>query len=153
MLDIYAMSDIHGMLDSLRMRLSQINLDDIRSGTTGLIFLGDYIDRGRNSFKVLNLLHDLQQDLGDNMIVLRGNHDQWFLDALYGHLPDWFDNTGTLSFLSEFLLDDEFGKVFQLLARQRAYLADTIVRNAMESRHKDLLSWLKALPLFYETEH
>ena len=86
---IYAMSDIHGMLRPFRDRLEQLNMDEIRSGKAKLILLGDYIDRGYNSMKVLDTIYSLQKDLGEGLIVLKGNHDQWFLDFLHGKDSQW----------------------------------------------------------------
>ncbi|MCR5734229.1 MAG: metallophosphoesterase [Lachnospiraceae bacterium] len=150
---IYAMSDIHGMIRSLRERLSQLNVDEIRNGDARLLFLGDYIDRGYNSFKVLDTLFHLQKDLGENVIVLKGNHDQWFLEFLYGQNPEWLGNLRATAFLSEFLTESELGNVNHLMARMKPDLTHGIVRKAMEERHKDLFLWMKSLPLYYETDH
>ncbi len=150
---VYAMSDLHGMLNPLRARLAQLNMDEIRSGSAKLLFLGDYIDRGYNSLKVLETLRSLQEELGDNLIILKGNHEQWFLDFLYGKNPHWLRNIQATAFLAEFLTDSELGIVNHLIARMKPHLAHDIVRKAMEARHADLLSWMKSLPLFYETEH
>ncbi len=49
MSDLYAMSDLHGMLGPLQQRLEQLNINEIRSGRAKLLLLGDYIDRGMNS--------------------------------------------------------------------------------------------------------
>lgn len=153
MLKIYAMSDLHGMIVSLRERLSQLNMNEIRNGDTKLLLLGDYIDRGYNSFKVLDTLFHLQNDLGENVIILKGNHDQWFLEFLDGFNPQWLGNIRTTAFLSEFLTESELGNVNHLIARMRQDLAHGIVKKAMEERHGDLLLWMKSLPLFYETDH
>ncbi len=150
---IYAMSDIHGMLGPLRLRLSQLNMDEIRRGDAKLLFLGDYIDRGRNSFKVLETIRNLQQDVGENVIVLMGNHDRWFVDFLYGENPYWLDSFRNTAFLNEFLTTSELGSVNHLIARMKSHLAYGIVRKAMEERQQGLLSWMKDLPLFYETKH
>ena len=150
---IYALSDIHGMIRPLRNRLSQLDMGAIRSGEAKLLFLGDYIDWGSNSFKVLETLFELQQDLKENVVVLKGNHEQWFLDFLSGYNLSWLGEMRTVSLLSAFLTDDELGRVNHLIARLKPHLANGIVRKAMETRHGDLLSWMKSLPLFYETEH
>ncbi len=53
---VWVISDIHGMYDQLVMLLRKIDLND------QVIFLGDYIDRGPDSKKVLDLLIALKQD-------------------------------------------------------------------------------------------
>lgn len=45
-----------------------------------VIFLGDYVDRGENSRKVLDLLLEFQSHFS-NTVFLRGNHEQLMLDA------------------------------------------------------------------------
>ncbi|WP_155951021.1 metallophosphoesterase [Pseudobutyrivibrio sp. MD2005] len=53
------------------------NLESVKAGKDKLILLGDYIDIGNNSFKVLKTIYELQKEVGaDNMIVLIGNHDK-----------------------------------------------------------------------------
>src|SRR5690606_36714138 len=45
-----------------------------------LIFLGDYIDRGKDSLKVLNKVMELSKEY--HVITLSGNHEQIFLNWL-----------------------------------------------------------------------
>ncbi len=150
---IYAMSDIHGMLRPFHKRLDQLNMDKIRSGKAKLILLGDYIDRGFNSLGVLETVCKLQSDLGDNVIVLIGNHDKWFLDFLRGDDNNWLGNYQSTAFVSQFMPNDGMGRINHLVSRGKQYLASDLVRKAFEAYNKDLFSWMKALPLFYETEH
>ncbi len=49
---IYAMSDIHGCINELKKNMQFVDL----SGDNKLIFLGDYIDYGRESYKVLEYI-------------------------------------------------------------------------------------------------
>lgn len=82
---IYALSDIHGCLDALEDAMARIgDLDDILTPDSDniLIFLGDYVDGGPESASVLCRIHELQQRYPDNVIVLKGNHDDWLLDFL-----------------------------------------------------------------------
>ena len=66
----YVMTDIHGCYEDMMKMLKQIEFTDFDT----LIFAGDYIDRGPNSFAMLNLIADHP----DNMIMLCGNHDLEF---------------------------------------------------------------------------
>lgn len=83
---IYAMSDIHGMYVPFMRRMKQLeNLKNVRAGVDKLILLVDYIDVGKNSFKVLKTIYEFQKDIGaGNMIVFMGNHDKCFLDFFFG---------------------------------------------------------------------
>ena len=57
---IYAMSDIHGMYGPFMRRIKQLNnLETVKLGIDKLILLGDYIDVGNNSFKVLKTIYEL----------------------------------------------------------------------------------------------
>ncbi len=150
---IYAMSDIHGMLQPFEERLKQLDMEDLRSGRSKLILLGDYIDRGIHSLEVLQTIYALHEDLGENLIVLMGNHDKWFLDFLNGDFPAWLGPKESNMFLSRFLSDEELKRVNHLIAKCKQYMAHDIVRKAMQSKHGDMLSWMNALPLYYETDH
>lgn len=75
---IYAIGDIHGCLNKLNALLSKL---DITPNTT-FIFTGDYVDRGPDSYGVIERLLQLKQQC--NCIFLCGNHDQvWFDDVLF----------------------------------------------------------------------
>lgn len=76
---IYAIPDIHGYKDQLDRVLGLIEAD----GGAGarIVFLGDLVDRGPDACGVIDTLVD-GLDAGRDWIVLRGNHDQLFLDFL-----------------------------------------------------------------------
>jgi len=74
---LIAIGDIHGMDRQLENLL-----DRVQPGSDDrLVFLGDYIDRGPDSRRVLERLMDLAEKRPD-AIFLRGNHEQMLLDAL-----------------------------------------------------------------------
>lgn len=73
----YAIGDIHGCLDQLQ-RLVELCERDAGEGRSKLIFLGDYIDRGPDSRGVIEFLIDLQKWSPDEIICLRGNHEDLF---------------------------------------------------------------------------
>lgn len=79
---VYCVGDIHGRCDLLVELHRQIE-QDLRGyrGNTSLIYLGDYLDRGSSSAEVIDTL--LNQPLAmDEVIHLRGNHEQAMLDFL-----------------------------------------------------------------------
>lgn len=77
---IYAIGDIHGCYDRLRRLLDRI---DIRWSDDTLILLGDYIDRGHQSFEVVDFLISLKEQHPET-IFLKGNHEAMLLDFLSG---------------------------------------------------------------------
>lgn len=72
-----AISDIHGMFPQLVTMLDSTNLPD--SGE-GVIFLGDYMDRGKHNLLAMDSVMHLVESMPDRFRALRGNHDQMFLD-------------------------------------------------------------------------
>ncbi|MAU51897.1 MAG: serine/threonine protein phosphatase [Roseovarius sp.] len=76
---IYAIPDIHGQDALLAEALERIEADG--GPRARVIFLGDLVDRGPDSRAVIERLM-AGQAAGRDWIVLRGNHDQLFLDFL-----------------------------------------------------------------------
>ncbi|EAY20965.1 Ser/Thr protein phosphatase, putative [Trichomonas vaginalis G3] len=63
--------DIHGQLDDLiRILKATFPLKE-----TSFIFLGDYVDRGKNSVEVISLLFSLKVLYPQRFFILRGNHE------------------------------------------------------------------------------
>ena len=77
---IYAVGDIHGCYDKLLVLMGKLDID-FESDT--LVFLGDYIDRGPQSFEVVAYLCDLKQRHA-NTIFLKGNHEEMLEKYLSG---------------------------------------------------------------------
>jgi serine/threonine protein phosphatase 1 len=76
---VYAIGDIHGRLDLLDAMIARIDADRGGARPT-VVLLGDYIDRGPDSAKVIDRLLALP-DWAD-WVLLRGNHEQAMLEAL-----------------------------------------------------------------------
>ncbi|NJC26414.1 metallophosphoesterase family protein [Neolewinella antarctica] len=71
----YALTDIHGCSKTLAHALEQMNFQV----SDELFFLGDYIDRGPDSYGVLQQIWALEER-GYKVTCLRGNHEQMLLD-------------------------------------------------------------------------
>lgn len=79
---IYALGDIHGRLDLLRITLRGAGIiddeDRWRAGAARLVLLGDLVDKGPQSRGVLDLLMRLEDEAeraGGRLHVLLGNHE------------------------------------------------------------------------------
>src|SRR5690554_1425927 len=118
----FVFGDIHGCYDELISLLDSINP---HYGEDQLIFLGDYIDRGPNSYKVVKHLMNLQDQYGkDKIILLRGNHEEMAIDSIIsGYVPSVNGYHSTY---------------------------DDFKRNGADI--KDYLSFLQSLPLYHEDE-
>jgi serine/threonine protein phosphatase 1 len=97
----YAFGDIHGCLTQLQ-RLVELCERDAGAQKITFIFLGDYIDRGPDSRGVLDFLIDLQTWSPDEIVCLRGNHEDLLLSAIddEANEPNWLINGGTSTLYS-----------------------------------------------------
>ncbi|WP_247567536.1 metallophosphoesterase family protein [Bradyrhizobium sp. 151] len=122
----YAIGDVHGCLDQLQ-RLVELCEQDAGEGQSKLVFLGDYIDRGPDSRGVIEFLMDLQKWSPDEIICLRGNHEDLLLAALEGQDAEqsWLLNGG--------------------YATLRSYGAACATDIPMPH-----IAWLRSLPLFHD---
>jgi serine/threonine protein phosphatase 1 len=77
---IFAIGDIHGCYDPLVRLLGRVPIDWSRDR---LVFMGDYIDRGPQSFEVIEHLIELQKRHPET-VFLKGNHEQMLADYLSG---------------------------------------------------------------------
>ena len=77
---IFVIGDIHGCLGMLKDLINKIEWDPANDR---LIFIGDYIDRGKNSKGVVDFILKLKKD-STLIQCLIGNHEQMFLDYLSG---------------------------------------------------------------------
>ncbi|NIQ94550.1 MAG: serine/threonine protein phosphatase [Desulfuromonadales bacterium] len=78
---LLAVGDIHGCYAQLVELMERV----APSADDRLVFLGDYIDRGPQSRRVIDYLIALQERL-PRTVCLRGNHEQMLLDALTGDI-------------------------------------------------------------------
>ena len=83
---IYAIGDVHGQITMLLELLDKIKNRPLKEEDE-IVFLGDYIDRGENSRAVIETLLQLRKE-HENVVYLRGNHEQLMLDARDGPPPE-----------------------------------------------------------------
>ncbi|WP_338764715.1 metallophosphoesterase family protein [Bernardetia sp. ABR2-2B] len=89
--------DIHGCLMTFRALLKQIKL----AQNDQLFLLGDYINKGKNSKGVLDLIINLQKNQEENgyqIFPLRGNHEQMLIEDYEGIAThEYLDKTNNYS--------------------------------------------------------
>jgi len=78
-LPLLVLGDLHGETDSL-----DLILDRFREVEKVILFLGDYVDRGKDSLGLLSVLFELQARNPEGVILLRGNHEDWRMNLRYG---------------------------------------------------------------------
>ena len=72
--------DLHGNLESLARIINKYGYPP----QTRYLFLGDYVDRGKNSAAVLILLYSLKCLYNDDIFLIRGNHEFKSMTDHYG---------------------------------------------------------------------
>ena len=80
---VYAVGDVHGRADLLDRLLARVREDAATRPERRkvLVFLGDYVDRGPDSRRVIDLLA-AEDPYGPERVFLKGNHE----DAMLGFL-------------------------------------------------------------------
>jgi diadenosine tetraphosphatase ApaH/serine/threonine PP2A family protein phosphatase len=79
---ILVVGDLHGDLESCVNALTY--LDGLEE--TGIVFLGDYVDRGPYQSGVINLLLNVKKNNPERIFILRGNHETPSMNFSYGFL-------------------------------------------------------------------
>ena len=85
---VIVFGDIHGCYKAAETAISLTEGLNVSA-----ILLGDYVDRGPSSMKVLEALINAKEKHPD-WVFLRGNHDQMLLDLINGNKhPEGYDET------------------------------------------------------------
>lgn len=100
----FVIGDIHGCLDELGNLLEGLPL----LPGDRMVFLGDYIDRGPDSFGVISYLLDLQRAGAQEIVFLKGNHEDMLLGylGLPGRHGDMFLYNGGRATLTSYGITD-----------------------------------------------
>lgn len=89
--DLTVVGDIHGDADRLARALDALLPDP----SLQIVFTGDYVNRGPDSRRVLDLLMAARDEHPERLILLRGNHENALLAYLDGgSLPEFAAHGG-----------------------------------------------------------
>lgn len=72
-----------GFLKSIKFS-EKLIVNESRFEKKGIVFLGDYVDRGKQSLEVISLLFALKCSFPEKVIILRGNHETRKISQSYG---------------------------------------------------------------------
>lgn len=137
---IIAVGDIHGCYDLLMELMNKINFkpaDDI------LIFLGDYIDRGKEDYLVIKYLYQLQKENPRSVFLLKGNHEQMAELALKNP-PDKSKCGGYNSYSDNANVDNRFMYSWKLNG--------ATAHNWNHEKKEFLLDFIDTLPMYLLTD-
>jgi serine/threonine protein phosphatase 1 len=99
---IYAIGDIHGCADILKKVFGAIDHHLARAEPVRAlhVFLGDYIDRGPDSRRTIDLL--IERSRRHESVFLKGNHEAFLLDVLEdaSRLEAWREYGGFQTLMS-----------------------------------------------------
>lgn len=111
----YVIGDIHGCAEELSYLLEALPLGP----ADRLIFLGDYVDRGPDSKSVISLLIEWRQRAPQELIFLKGNHEDMFLSFLgrAGNYGEMFLFNGGGATLASYGVPQSTGLPQEVLAR------------------------------------
>lgn len=150
---IYSISDIHGCYDALINSIEENDLIDKLDKGNKLILLGDYIDRGNDSFKTVKYIRDLQQKYGQNQIVvLRGNHEEWFLEFIFHNEDTWLVEDENLITSRTFLSEKKLNEIQNQIRGGSVNEIYSLIRKGIIEEQKEILEWMSKLPYCYETD-
>jgi serine/threonine protein phosphatase 1 len=96
----FIVGDIHGCLGTLKKLMDKIGW---RPDRDRLIFLGDYVDRGRDSRGVIEYILDIM-GMSSAVECLLGNHESIFIDFLEGRDSVTFFLNGGAATLNSYRL-------------------------------------------------
>lgn len=138
----YAIGDIHGrdyLLEKIYARIETDPYRDNASAKPTVVHIGDYIDGGPNSDKVLDLV--MRGSPKFKSISLLGNHEALMLECLETDDRDvwwnWLSNGGNKT-LDAFGISNRFGRYNP--------------RDLMDALGPNRINWLRNLPLYHIME-
>jgi serine/threonine protein phosphatase 1 len=142
----FAIGDVHGdaqALFTLLSRLPALDSDDT------IVFLGDYVDRGPESARVVAFVRTLSRRLDAKVVTLRGNHEDAWLRVVAEGWPGFVipAPNGCFAAYRSFVggrppAEDEAPTPDEM----RAIFDGSFFP-------PDVVAWMRELPVHYEDEH
>ena len=112
---LFAVGDIHGCVDEITTLIEHLTKHKDLGPEDLLVFMGDYIDRGRSSKGVIDLCLSLKEKW-PHTVFLKGNHEDMLLDflGLGGRGGDVYLANGGLAFFSSYGIEP-FGDLSEIV--------------------------------------
>ncbi|TDM01367.1 serine/threonine protein phosphatase [Macrococcus hajekii] len=118
-MNYFVVGDVHGCFYTLKKLLQHWDSDRQQ-----LIFVGDYINKGKHSQQVVKLIRNLERKY-PGTVCLKGNHEYEMVRYIERNIP-------------ENMIKDNF--------------RNTLDHYDLKEKYRDDLKWMKKLPLYHENE-
>lgn len=145
---VYIVGDLHGCADLFNRLLDRIETDLARLGLRDatLVTVGDTVDRGQDTPRILDLLFGMSRDFPAEVVALKGNHEKMMLDFLDRpdeRGPRWLRHGG-LQTLGSYRV--------QGLTETTQGVDLVVAANTLRARMTPGLEpWLRDWPLFWQS--
>jgi serine/threonine protein phosphatase 1 len=149
----FAISDIHGYLDVLKDTMKIVDLESNHENK--LIFLGDYIDYGNQSSETLYYIKELSEKLKNQIVVLKGNHEEMFLNWLFNPIDNvyYLIEDQDLKTIKTFLAEEQYLSVCKKMKDKENILSTSkLIATMVKNNHTELILWLRKLKYYYQTD-
>lgn len=100
---LYVLGDIHGDANALEDAFKQLQSDGVVDEHFSIVkpgdrflFLGDYTDRGKNGVGVFNFLSAFLEKNPQQVVLLRGNHEDLEINSGYGFYDEMMSRFGQI---------------------------------------------------------
>ena len=102
----FIVSDIHSFTTSLKIALRKSGFNKRNKNHT-LVICGDLFDRGSETLELYKFITSIPKK---RRVLIRGNHEDLYLELLKKEQPDWYDfSNGTVSTFNQIAgFDDSF---------------------------------------------
>lgn len=142
----FVIGDVHGRADLMERALEQLDAEigALRLQSPRLIFVGNLIDHGPSSARVVSRMRELTTEFPGNVVCLLGSHEQMLLDfmaAPMARYARWVKEGALETFRS-------FGVVVPdgVIDADNAQDCADALKEAMGS---DMLDWIRAMPTMH----
>lgn len=135
----YVMSDIHGSFNQFEESLKYWN-----PKKEHLVVIGDIINKGPDSLKVVQKLMQLKKDYFDKVIVTKGNHEDMLITWLYNN---------PYNLINEKYIAPYKKTVDSFIGFEHQNLSEEEKVKILLDNNKDELKFIESLPTYHESEN
>jgi len=140
---IIAISDVHGHHKILEELISKIDLKD----DDFLVFIGDFINKGLNSYKTYELIRKLSER--KNTVVLKGNHEK--------NIQRILSDKEKFASIDDFLKNEYYETIIHSLLREtKKDLSEFATTNCLYDHiheyHSEMINFISNLPIIAQID-